>query len=214
MQDTIEDLEWEIWKDIPGYEWYYMVSNIGRVKSLDRYVKHPILYRQFVKWILLKPDIYKSWYFSVTVRNNGSINKILVHRLVAFSFLWLDINSPTQEKWAIVVCHKDDNPSNNRVDNLFLWTQRENIIDMYSKWRDKCVRWEKHPMFWKKWKLHLWSKPVNQLTEDWKLIKEYASATEAAEILNLCNKGISACCRWKVAHCWWYKWEFAKGIER
>ena len=29
----------EIWKDIQGYEGYYQVSNLGRVKSLDRIVK-------------------------------------------------------------------------------------------------------------------------------------------------------------------------------
>ena len=28
----------EIWRDIKGYEGYYMVSNLGRVKSLDRYI--------------------------------------------------------------------------------------------------------------------------------------------------------------------------------
>lgn len=28
----------EVWKDIKGYEGYYQVSNLGRVKSLDRYV--------------------------------------------------------------------------------------------------------------------------------------------------------------------------------
>lgn len=31
----------EIWKDIPGYEGYYQVSNIGRVKGLERKVPHP-----------------------------------------------------------------------------------------------------------------------------------------------------------------------------
>ena len=33
---TIENLDGEIWKDIEGYEGYYQVSNLGRVKSLER----------------------------------------------------------------------------------------------------------------------------------------------------------------------------------
>lgn len=31
-------MENEIWKDIPGYEGYYQVSNYGRVKSMYLYV--------------------------------------------------------------------------------------------------------------------------------------------------------------------------------
>lgn len=30
------ELESEIWKDISGYDGFYQVSNLGRVKSLDR----------------------------------------------------------------------------------------------------------------------------------------------------------------------------------
>ena len=30
----------EIWKDIPGYEKYYMISNLGRVRSKDRITRN------------------------------------------------------------------------------------------------------------------------------------------------------------------------------
>lgn len=36
----MENLSNEMWKDIIGYEGLYMVSNLGRVKSLDRYVRN------------------------------------------------------------------------------------------------------------------------------------------------------------------------------
>lgn len=33
----------EVWKDIVGYEGLYQISNLGRVKSLKRYVNHPLV---------------------------------------------------------------------------------------------------------------------------------------------------------------------------
>ena len=30
----------EIWKDVGGYEGIYKVSNLGKVKSLDRFTKY------------------------------------------------------------------------------------------------------------------------------------------------------------------------------
>lgn len=40
---SLEDLPNEIWKDVVGYEGLYQVSNLGRVKSLDRYAEYPNL---------------------------------------------------------------------------------------------------------------------------------------------------------------------------
>ena len=40
----------------------------------------------------------------------------------------------------MLVCHKDDNPSNNEINNLFLWTNQDNYDDMVSKGRRK-LRW-------------------------------------------------------------------------
>ena len=30
----------EVWKDVPGYEGYYKASNLGKIKSVERIVKH------------------------------------------------------------------------------------------------------------------------------------------------------------------------------
>lgn len=32
----------EVWKDVVGYEGHYQVSNLGRCRSLDRCINHPI----------------------------------------------------------------------------------------------------------------------------------------------------------------------------
>ena len=39
----------EVWKDIEGYEGYYIISNFGRVKSLDRYIERIDGKSNFVK---------------------------------------------------------------------------------------------------------------------------------------------------------------------
>lgn len=209
MQDTIENLEWEIWKDIPGYEWYYMVSNMWRVKSLDRYICSKLWWKRLERWLILKILPNARWYLGIVLYMSWYNRKYAIHRLVASAFLWLDI-----DRKDICVCHKDDNPSNNKLDNLFLWTQSENIIDMYSKCRRIVATWEKHYMFWRKWLLNPSSKPIKQISKNWEFIKEFASATEAWYILNISSQNISSCCTWRKKYCWWYKWEFAKGIER
>ncbi len=49
-----KSLSGEVWKDVRGYEGYYQVSNKGRVRSIDRVIPHPRLYKQFVKGKILK----------------------------------------------------------------------------------------------------------------------------------------------------------------
>lgn len=114
----------ELWKDILWYEWKYQVSNLWRVKSLD--------YNQTKKEGILKPVPMseKLPYMRVRLAKNKKYETIYIHRLVAEWFLWLDISNKKT-----FICHKDDNPRNNRLDNLFLWTAKENTRDMLNKWR-------------------------------------------------------------------------------
>jgi hypothetical protein len=58
----------EVWKDIPGYEGYYQVSNLGNVKSLDRYISYKNTNKlQFKKGVFLKAAISKSGYKNVCI---------------------------------------------------------------------------------------------------------------------------------------------------
>jgi hypothetical protein len=57
-QDTVRDLiEGEIWRTIPGFDGFYEVSDQGRVRSLDRVVEHPRLFKQFVKGRILRQSV-------------------------------------------------------------------------------------------------------------------------------------------------------------
>ena len=90
----------EIWKDIQGYEGIYQVSSYGRVKSFKKN-----------KVKILKPQMHYKGYKFVTLHKNGIGEKCKVHRLVAKAFIPNPNNYP-------VVNHKDENKSNNNVENL------------------------------------------------------------------------------------------------
>lgn len=197
-------METEIWKDIPGYEWYYQVSSLGRVKSLERIV-WKISVQRISERILIQ-TIW-NWYNRVFLRKNGVTRTLGVHRLVASAFLWLDLNFISY-KLSLCVCHKDDNPINNKVDNLFLWTQKENLLDMYKKWRWTRLKGEYNHLFWRKWELHTSSKQVMQMTKEWVFIKIYCSATYAWIAIWKDPSWISHCCCWRKKQFWWYIWKY------
>jgi len=116
----------EVWKDIPGYENYYKVSNTWKVFMKWKF-KMNHSKKIYINPIELK--ISSNWkYKHCFVRLNWK--KFYIHRLVAQAFLWLEI-----EEKKLFVCHKDDNPKNNCVNNLFLWSCKDNHDDMVKKWR-------------------------------------------------------------------------------
>ena len=101
---SLENLEGEEWKDIEGYEGLYQVSSLGRVKSLkDNNDKS--------REKILKQGKMKNGYLKVNLWKNEKVKQYYVHRLVANAF----IENPSSLPW---VNHKDENPSNNRVNNL------------------------------------------------------------------------------------------------
>ncbi|MBR3645557.1 MAG: NUMOD4 motif-containing HNH endonuclease [Lachnospiraceae bacterium] len=93
----------EIWKAVVGFEGLYEVSNLGKVRSLHWYGGDKIVERALVD----RPDGYKS----ICLSKNGKSKIHLIHRLVAEAFL-------PKIEGKDFVNHKDENRSNNRVENL------------------------------------------------------------------------------------------------
>ncbi len=94
----------EIWKDVVGYEGLYQVSNLGRIKRNNKYLKQNI----------------RVGYFAVNLCKNGKYKTKQVHRLVAQEFIPNKYNLPQ-------VNHIDGNKRNNIVSNLEWITPSGNI---------------------------------------------------------------------------------------
>ena len=97
----------EIWKDVVGYEGSYEVSNFGRVRSLDRLDSRG----HNLKGKALKLCEDGRGYEHVKLYREGRASTKKVHQLVAESFI-----GPRPQK--LVVDHIDNDPFNNRVENL------------------------------------------------------------------------------------------------
>ena len=106
------------WKDIPGYEGLYQVSDCGQVKSCERVVTHPKSGKLTLKEKILKPGLNPRGYHYVTLCKDGKVKNFLVHRLVALAFLEGD-NSLT-------VNHIDECKTNNHVSNLEYLSNEDN----------------------------------------------------------------------------------------
>lgn len=102
----------EIWKPVKWLEWVE-VSSLWRVrKILTQYSR-------------------RDGYITVTISDWKTFSRqIRVSRLVASWFHGLDINNVD-----LFACHKDDNPSNNNEDNIYVWSHEDNMKDKYNKWR-------------------------------------------------------------------------------
>lgn len=124
----------EILKEIPWCpKWKYFVSNLGRVKNDKEYV-----FKWETNWF---------WYKRVElVREPGDKKKYLVHRLVYTIFNWLPYTYWSKSNW--LVCHKDNNPWNNKLSNLYIGTQKENLKQCSNDWRKYIPRfyWENNPI--------------------------------------------------------------------
>lgn len=118
----------EIWKDIPGWESFYMVSTFGRVKSLERDVPDKRHGKKHLVEKILKPGIGTTGYLIVAFCRNGKAITKVVHCLVCLAFL-----GPVPE--GKEVSHLDDNRLNPRLDNLLYETHQENI-DRAKGWQD------------------------------------------------------------------------------
>lgn len=79
----------EIWKDIEGYEGLYQISNLGRIKSYDRYTNSSLKNNNIIcrKGKILKQSDDGSGYLQIVLNKNGKRKSFKVHRLVAETFI-------------------------------------------------------------------------------------------------------------------------------
>lgn len=182
----------EIWRMIPGYEGLYEVSNFGRVRS-------------FLRGKIRKLS-NENGYMRIILYKNGSIKKFNVHRLVAMAFIPNPDNLPC-------INHKDENKSNNHVDNLEWcdYTYNNNYGNRIEKAREKQLNGKL-------------SKSILQLDLEGNIIKEWESSKEIERQLGYSRGTIGSCCRGKPVkdkNGYYYipetykgfKWRFKEKVE-
>lgn len=120
-------MQTEIWKPISGYNGYYEVSNLGRVRSITRKIERTdpkdITKKKLFtyKGKLVPFYITKRGYCRLTICINAICKKYLVHRLVAEAFI---PNNKNKLQVNHINCVKTDN----RVENLEWVTNYENYL--------------------------------------------------------------------------------------
>lgn len=124
----------EEYKDIPGYEGFYQVSNLGNIKSLN--------YLNTGLKKVLKPWTGADGYFKVELRSKG----FSVHQLVAMAFLG---HIPCGHK--LVINHINFDKKDNRLENLEIVTNRENsnLKHKISSSKYVGVHWKKDRNKWR-----------------------------------------------------------------
>ena len=110
----------EVWRDIEGYEGLYQVSDLGRVRSIDRIEECVDGRKRKRNGRTLKQCKSRKGYLRVHLHSNNKGIVTLAHRLVAISFL----SNPLAKE---TVNHKNGVKSDNRAVNLEWATNSENI---------------------------------------------------------------------------------------
>lgn len=178
----------EIWKDIEGYEGLYQISNLGRIKSLSRFIytnkEKTKGYYSENKILRLTSD--DTGYLQVSLSKNGAVKKFHVHRLVAIAFIPNIHNKPQ-------INHIDRNRKNAKATNLEWVTDSEN---KYHAWKNTKRKSNK--------------RKVVQINKNNEIVRVWDSIKDAQTHLKISH--ISECCRNKQKTTGGYMWRYKEEI--
>lgn len=181
-----------MWKTIKEYEGYYEVSDDGRVRSLDRFIKNKsglfsgrerFLAGSEMKLTESSGRKDEQGYLVVNLHKDGISSVIPVHILVANAFIPNPHNLPT-------INHIDGDKHNNSVSNLEWASYADNNIHalINNLRRPRGVA-------------------VQQFTMDGDLLKTYKSVTQAAKETGVSRGMISHCVNGRLESASGYKWK-------
>lgn len=207
----------EEWRDINGYEGYYQVSNMGRVRSMDVAVPHPRPGHLSIKKGKVRKQFLdgKKHYLTVGLHRDAVTKTLNVHRLVANAFIPNPLNLPQ-------VNHIDEIKINNEALNLewcsasynmkhggaverqlfsrYLNNSKEDLsarslVTKFAKQSRNCER------------------PVIQISGLGFFIAEFTSASSAGRTLGVDRANIQSCCKGRARTCGGFKWEYKNKKE-
>ena len=189
----------EIWKDVVGFEGAYKVSNLGRVKSLDRMVtvrRGKDVYQYPVQGRILKPTTQNHGYLGVWLYGKGGVSNrngriYGIHRIVAEAFC-------KKSDGDCEVNHINENKADNRACNLEWCTHQEN-----SSYGTRGERISRANTNGKQ------SKAVVQLTPNGEFVAEYPSLAEIRRKTGFNHKNICRFLKGYGETAYGYKWQYA-----
>ena len=182
----------EIWKAVEGYDGIYEVSNLGQVRSLDRYVPALCNRNGEIRNYLRRGKVLKQrkvfggyMVVSFTVSETGTHENRFVHRLVAQAFVPgyredLDVN------------HKDEDKTNNRADNLEWCSPSYNT--QYGNRNTTMVEQRR--------------RDVVMMSDDGTIIREFPSIQEAARAVGISAGHICRVCKGERNKAGGYRWKY------
>lgn len=179
----------EIWR--PTVELGYEVSNLGRVRSLDRPIERKGKGVRLYKGCILTPIMDKYGYLRVSMGRKA----YQIHRLVGMAFPdmvdWTE-NTKGKPFDELQINHKDENKENNRVDNLEWCLGKYNM-----NYGTRTSRVTKKR-----------SKTVYMYTLDGGLCGMFSSTAEAGKVTNSSRGNITMTCLGIRQQCKGYKWSY------
>lgn len=122
-KNSVDSLHGEIWRDVLNFEGLYMISNLGRVKTVSRSFKNINNKTRTIREKLIKPQ-YSKGYLQVLLFIKGKSYTNHIHRLIAQSFIPNPENKPQ-------VNHKNGKRDDFRIENLEWVTCSENMTHSY-----------------------------------------------------------------------------------
>ena len=177
----------EIWKDIEGFEGLYQISNLGRVYSLGGRIMGRMNNRYKNKPRFIKPHM-RNGYSHACLKKDGKQYHLKIHRLVAMAFIPNPNNLP-------FINHKDENKTNNTVENLEWCTAKYNLN--YGTHNERMIETKSN-------------NPIKQIDKDGNVIAIFRSSREVERNLGFNHHSITNCCKHKYGYksAYGYKWEF------
>lgn len=176
----------EVWKGITGYEGIYQISNMGRVKSLERVDAGG--HKRYE--IIMESSDDRVGYQMINLSKDGKTKTFKVHRLVTLAFIENKNNLPQ-------VNHKDEIKHNNEVSNLEWCSHSYNIN--YGTCIDRGARKQ--------------SKEVYQYDLNNKFINKFKSGMDVERKLGFDQAYVNHCCNGKYKKAYGYIWSY-EGLKK
>lgn len=194
----------EIWKPIKGYEGYYEISNLGRVKSLCRKIPNTRgrqFYYRLIKETILKKTTDNDGYHIVSLYKDNKTKNFKVHQLVANAFC----ENPNGYKQ---IDHINTIRTDNRADNLIWCTSKENHNNKITLLNHKKATIKKAKANLKDGVYKLTTKVI-QYDLAMNKIREFNSIKDAASSVGVSSNAITRVCKHiqkqSAGYIWRYK---------